>query len=321
VRLLRVCDGSERRRPAFERAARGRASRPARVGLFKGFARCPCAGIARAGERLGARGTASCGPRVARKAATAPTTTAARTRRGTPSTRLSHAVARVAHTASSWSVSRRAPSPAAWSKTLCVGWTPRVDVPAGAAKMFRRGSATASAPMASSRLSMVSAHKEALQAKLAPRSWKSASRGNQGLQVRGPVATAKRDSAAQLELRPRALIVERSLRIRCDSEARAARTSADRPRRASVAGCLRRPLVVPGSRLVSGDWDACLPTAAGTPVMSGNCGLVPEPLDLREPCQSTCARHQTVRQASSRSKRTTRGMAAPGPTAGAATPG
>src|SRR5215207_8430283 len=29
-------------------------------------------------------------------------------------------------------------------------------------------------------------------------------------------------------------------------------------------------LVVPGSRLVSGDWDACLPTAAGAPVMSEN---------------------------------------------------
>ena len=52
-----------------------------------------------------------------------------------------------------------------------------------------------------------------------------------------------------------------------------------------------RSSFVPGSRLVSGDWDACLPTAAGTPVMSGNCGLVPAPLDLRGPCQLTCARH------------------------------
>jgi hypothetical protein len=33
----------------------------------------------------------------------------------------------------------------------------------------------------------------------------------------------------------------------------------------------RAPLVVPGSRLVSGDRDACLPTTAGAPVMSENC--------------------------------------------------
>ena len=168
VRRRCVRAGLGRRRPVFERRDRGRALRAARVGLFKGLARSPCAGIARAGGRLGASGTASCGPRAERNATTAPTTTAARTRRATPGTHLRHAVARVAHAPSSWSVSRLAPSLAAWSKTPCAGWRPRVDVVAGSAKMFRRGSATAPALMSSSGLSMASAHKEALHAKLAP---------------------------------------------------------------------------------------------------------------------------------------------------------
>jgi hypothetical protein len=46
------------------------------------------------------------------------------------------------------------------------------------------------------------------------------------------------------------------------------------------AGASRKPIVrwwtlvlVRGSRLASGDWNACLPTGAGAPVMSGNCPL------------------------------------------------
>src|SRR5215216_4152812 len=88
--------------------------------------------------------------------------------------------------------------------------------------MFRRGSATAPALMSSSGLSMASAHKEALQAKLAPH-WATSEPREAGASTswtRGHDQVAIPFELSSAQPSPQALVFERSLRVGCDSEAR-----------------------------------------------------------------------------------------------------
>src|SRR5215211_5246167 len=98
--------------------------------------------------------------------------------------------------------------------------------------MFRRGSATAPALMSSSGLSMASAHKEALHAKLAPHWATSESReaGASTSWTRGHDQVAIPFELSSAQPSPQALVFERSFALDATAKRVPARTSADRPR-------------------------------------------------------------------------------------------